>query len=109
MSKIALILTFKGISCFSCLDNISIEYISLCVHVFQKDFPEDGHDAKLKLCIFVNYMTLYPFFPVHYICVHNNIHNVFLKTFVYLFSSKKEHVLTKMSNSRDLIRINQMP
>ena len=32
---------------------------------FQKDFPEDGHDLKLvgKLYIFINYMTLYPFFP----------------------------------------------
>ena len=36
---------------------------------FQKDFPEDGHNPELvgKLYIFVNYMTLYSFFPVNYI------------------------------------------
>ena len=70
-----------------CQNSVSIAKNCKIIYHFQKDFPEDGHDSKLvgKLYIFVNYMTLYPFFPVHYtIKRYNNK----IMTYYYLVGTR---------------------
>ena len=63
---------------------------------FQKYFPEDGHDPKLvgKLYIFINDMTLYPFFPCPLYIIYQSTYNIYIMIKVILCFYKQ--VLTAL-------------